>query len=96
MHTALERLVDALDRAPTTSVRSLDVRTDSERHQLLVEWNDTRADYPAEASIHELFEAQAAKHPDAIAVAHEGRQLSYGEFECARKPAGASPAPRLA
>jgi len=80
MHTALERLVDALDRAPTTSVRSLDVLTDSERHQLLVEWNDTRADYPAEASIHELFEAQAAKHPDAIAVAHEGRQLSYGEL----------------
>ena len=48
MHRALEELVQALERAPATAVRSLDVLTAPERHQVLQEWNDTRTEYPAE------------------------------------------------
>ena len=37
----------------------------AERHRLLVEWNDTAADYPQDRLLHEMFEAQAARAPEA-------------------------------
>ena len=54
--------------------------SDVERHQLLVEWNATEADYPRDKCLHELFETQAARTPDAIAVVHEDTQLTYAEL----------------
>ena len=81
MQTALERLVDALEGAPATPLASLDVMPAAERHQLLVEWNDTAADYPRDECIHQLFEAQAARTPEAVAVVFEDRQLTYGELD---------------
>jgi amino acid adenylation domain-containing protein len=80
MHAVLEQLVAALERAPATAVRSLEILPVSERRQLLVEWTDTRTDYPQNASIAELFEAQAARTPEAVAVEFEGRELSYKEL----------------
>ena len=57
-----------------------------ERQQMLVEWNATQTEYPHNRCIHELFEAQAARHPDAVAVAQEDDQLSYGELNaCANR-----------
>ncbi|MCP4549379.1 MAG: amino acid adenylation domain-containing protein [bacterium] len=47
----------------------LPLLTESEHRLLLVEWNDTEIDYPQDRCIHELFEAQAARTPDAVAVA---------------------------
>jgi len=52
----------------------------AERHKILVEWNRTEADYPADKCIHELIEAQAERTPGAIAVQHEDETLSYHEF----------------
>ncbi|MCG7756954.1 MAG: amino acid adenylation domain-containing protein, partial [Nitrosomonas sp.] len=49
-------------------------------HQLLVEWNATQVDYPYNQCIHELFEEQAKKKPDAVAVIFEGKQLTYGQL----------------
>ena len=54
---------------------------EDERRRLLVAWNDTKADYPRDACVHELFEAQAARTPDAVAVDFEGERLTYGELE---------------
>jgi non-ribosomal peptide synthetase component F len=54
--------------------------SEAERHQLLVEWNDTQADYPQEQCIHQLFEEQVEKTPDATAVIFEGKQLTYREL----------------
>ena len=54
--------------------------TESERRRLLVEWNDTHADYPADRCVHQLFEDQAYRTPDATAVVFEGRQLTYREL----------------
>lgn len=54
--------------------------TESERHQLLVEWNKTQTVYPEDKSIHELFEAQVERTPEAVAVIFEGQQLTYGEL----------------
>ena len=80
MHTALEQLVGALESAPATPVRSLDVLPAAERQQLLLEWNDTAADYPAEVMLHELFEAQVERTPDRVALKFEGRELTYREL----------------
>ena len=80
MHTALEQLSSALESAPTTPVRRLDVLPSAERRQLVTLGNATDTAYPHDRCIHELFEAQADRAPDAIAVVYEDQQLSYGEL----------------
>jgi non-ribosomal peptide synthetase component F len=42
--------------------------TPEEKHQLLIEWNDTKADYPADKTVHQLFEEQVKKTPNNTAV----------------------------
>ncbi len=49
-------------------------------HQLLVEFNDTKADYPNDKTVVDLFEEQAAKTPEAVAVIFEEEQLSYQQL----------------
>ena len=80
MHTALEQLVGALESAPATPLRDLDVMPAAERHQLLVAWNDTAIDYPRDRCIHQLFEAQSARAPEAVAVLDLDHQVTYGEL----------------
>jgi amino acid adenylation domain-containing protein/non-ribosomal peptide synthase protein (TIGR01720 family) len=53
----------------------------AERHQLLVEWNDTRTELPRAASLHALIEAQAARTPRATAVIFEEQRLSYAALD---------------
>ena len=53
---------------PSQPVSNYSLLDESETQQILVEWNQTQTDYPREACIHELIEAQAKKTPDAIAV----------------------------
>lgn len=52
-----------------------------ERHQLLHEWNDTSRPRMPEASIHGMFEAQAAKTPDAVAVVFGTERMTYRELD---------------
>jgi amino acid adenylation domain-containing protein len=73
-------LLEALVADPEQRLSDLPLLTDAERQQLLVEWNDTKTDYPQDLSIHQLFEAQAERTPDAIAVVFEHEQLTYGEL----------------
>ena len=79
MQTALAELVAALERTPKQSLASIDVLPSAERHELLVEWNATDRRV-AGAFVHELFETQVAVAPHAIAVEHDGAELSYGEL----------------
>jgi len=55
---------------------------EAERRQLLVEWNDTADDYPRDQCIHDLFEAQVERTPDAVAAIIEDRHLTYRELNC--------------
>ncbi|MEN6375767.1 MAG: AMP-binding protein, partial [Smithella sp.] len=63
-----------------TGAAEKSVLTESERHQLLVEWNTTQIDYPREKCIHELFEEQVERTPDAVALIFEGQRLTYSEL----------------
>ncbi|MFC5474599.1 non-ribosomal peptide synthetase [Paraherbaspirillum soli] len=80
MQTALERLVAALETAPEQALISVDVLPAAERKQVLMDWNATQVAYPQQQLIHQLFEAQAAKTPDAVALVHEDAQLTYAEL----------------
>jgi amino acid adenylation domain-containing protein len=76
----LRTLLEAMAGGPMSILEDLPILTPRERHQLLVEWNQTKAEYPNESCIHELFEAQVERTPGAIAVEFEGRHLTYGEL----------------
>ena len=60
----------------TRPLIALPLLSEAERRRVLVEWNATEAEYPSDKCIHELFEAQAERTPEAIAVEFEDRQLS--------------------
>ncbi len=72
-----QTLLEGIVTHPEQRLSELPLLTEAERHQLLVKWNDTATDYPAEQCIHQLFEAQVEKTPDAVAVVFENQQLTY-------------------
>ncbi|ONK01312.1 non-ribosomal peptide synthetase [Pectobacterium actinidiae] len=79
--TAISSLVDALETEPQRSILSLPVLPDDERQQIQVDFNATDMDIPQHALIHELFEAQVTRTPDAIAVVFGDTALSYNELD---------------
>ncbi|MEH2221001.1 MAG: amino acid adenylation domain-containing protein [Nostoc sp.] len=77
-----QTLLETIVTDPNQRVGELPLLTESERHQLLVEWNNTQADYPSDKCIHQLFEEQVARTPDAVAVVFENQHLTYHELNC--------------
>lgn len=75
-----QTLLEAIALNPEQRISELPLLTPADRHQLLVEWNNTRAEYPQDKCIHKLFEEQVRLTPDAIAVVFEGEQLTYREL----------------
>jgi len=75
-----QTLLESIVSDPQQCLSNLQLLTPSEVQQLLVEWNDTKTDYPKDKCIHQLFEAQVEKTPDAIAVVFENQQLTYREL----------------
>lgn len=73
-------LVEGVVGCPGERLSNLPWLTQAERQQLLVEWNDTQADYARGECVHQRFEKCAARTPDAIAVMFEGHSLTYAEL----------------
>jgi non-ribosomal peptide synthetase component F len=61
-------------------VSGLSLLSETERAQIVVEWNETGKPYPQDWRIHELFEQQAERTPERIALIGNGRVMSYGEL----------------
>jgi len=76
----LEILLERVVANPEQLIQTLPILTEAERHQLLVEWNNTQADYPKNKCVHQLFEEQVERTPNAIAAIFEEKQLSYQEL----------------
>ncbi|MFC4159173.1 non-ribosomal peptide synthetase [Chitinimonas lacunae] len=73
-------LLEAVVAAPQRRIKELPLLSEAELAQRLA-WNHTALAYPnPQQSIHQLFEAQVAQQPDAVAVVFADRQLSYGEL----------------
>jgi amino acid adenylation domain-containing protein len=75
-----EVLLEGLTADPKRRVSELPLLTGREREQLLAEWNRPPVDYPEEGFVHRLFEAQAERTPEAVAVVLAGEALSYREL----------------
>ncbi len=75
-----QTLLTGIVSDPDQSILNLPLLTTAERHQLLVEWNDNQIDYPQDKCIHQLFEAQVERTPDAVAVVFEEQQLTYQQL----------------
>jgi amino acid adenylation domain-containing protein/non-ribosomal peptide synthase protein (TIGR01720 family) len=73
-------LVTGIVANPQQPISQLTLLTEIEQYQLLVDWNNTKKDYPLDKCIHQLFEEQVIKTPDAVAVEIEGEKLTYQEL----------------
>jgi amino acid adenylation domain-containing protein len=72
-----------LERAaadPASRVAEIPILSEAERRQALVDWNATAVDFPAAACLHELFEEQAARQPDAPGLIFDDREVTYAEL----------------
>jgi amino acid adenylation domain-containing protein/non-ribosomal peptide synthase protein (TIGR01720 family) len=76
-----ERLLATAMAAPELSVAELPLLTETEHGQVLVEWNDTEPVPAPGACLHELFEAQALRTPEAVALLDGARELRYRELD---------------
>src|SRR5262249_18762895 len=72
-------LLKSIVANPEARLATLPILTDTEHHQLVVEWNATQADIPQHC-VHELFEQQAECTPNAVAVISDEGELTYGEL----------------
>ncbi|PSB59548.1 non-ribosomal peptide synthetase [Chamaesiphon polymorphus] len=68
------------------SIESIPLLSTPERQQLLEVWHQTHADYPQDRCIHQLFEQQVERTPEAIAIVFEDRCLTYQDLDrCANR-----------
>src|SRR5687767_12950868 len=73
-------LIESVTNDPKARISDLNLLSSSEREQMLVKWNETSAEYPRAMCIHELFEQQVERTPEAIAVIFGEEELSYREL----------------
>ncbi|MGE5557193.1 MAG: amino acid adenylation domain-containing protein [Bacillota bacterium] len=65
---------------PEIRLSDIDMLSAEEKRRILIDFNNAGADYPRDKTIHELFEEQAEKTPDNIAVMFGNTEITYGEL----------------
>jgi amino acid adenylation domain-containing protein len=78
----LQTLLEGIVAHPEAPLSSLPWLQPDEQHRLLMEWNASQGDYPHDQCLHQLFEAQVARTPDAIAVVYKDEHLTYRQLNC--------------
>ena len=73
-------LLKAVIAGQTQRINEIDLLDSNERDQVLYEWNKSKAEYPREQCVHELFEEQVERTPEAVAVECGEGKLSYVEL----------------
>jgi amino acid adenylation domain-containing protein len=79
--THFETLLKGLTADVNQEVDRLPMLSDADLRQILQDWNATEHEYPRLKCAHELFEEQASRTPDAVAVSFEGRSLTYAQLD---------------
>jgi amino acid adenylation domain-containing protein len=82
MQEQFEVLLNDLAAGHDQSITSLSILPEAEKQRVLVEWNDTHVDYPQDVCLHQLFEAQVERTPEAVALVYENTELTYRELNC--------------
>ncbi|HKR11816.1 MAG TPA: amino acid adenylation domain-containing protein, partial [Pyrinomonadaceae bacterium] len=76
----LVTVLEAALRNRDQRIGDLEMMTATERRQLLVDWNATTTAYPRDTCVHELFEEQAQRNPEAVALIFGAEEISYEEL----------------
>lgn len=76
----LAHLLAEIARDPAQSLAAVSLLSAAERERLVYEWNDTATEYPRQACVHQLIEAQAARTPDTVALVFRDQSLRYAEL----------------
>nr|WP_258876039.1 amino acid adenylation domain-containing protein [Clostridium sp. CF011] len=76
----IKHVIKEVSENPEIKISEIDMLSEEEKTKILVEFNDTKAEYPKDKTIHELFEEQVEKSPDNIAVVLEDKKLTYREL----------------
>jgi non-ribosomal peptide synthetase component F len=85
----LKNLLQGVLNNPEQPLWQIPILTQEEQQQVLVEWNKTYTGYPRQRCIHELFEEQAERAPEAMALVSDEESLTYRELnERANQVAG--------
>ena len=75
-----EELLKGILKDPDQHLADLPVLTQTEKYQLLVDWNNTELNYPADVCVSKLFEKQVSQSPAATAVTFEDKSLTYQQL----------------
>jgi amino acid adenylation domain-containing protein len=75
-----QAVLEAAIADPDRRLSQLPLITDCQREQVLVEWNQTQVDFPQQGCVHQLFETQVERDPDAVALVFEGRTVTYRQL----------------
>ncbi|MBP9118360.1 MAG: amino acid adenylation domain-containing protein, partial [Methyloversatilis sp.] len=81
MAAACRSLLEGIAAVHEPDMNDAPVLTPSERHRVPVEWNATRVDYPRDATLASMFEMQAARTPDALALVCGDATLCYAALD---------------
>src|SRR5437868_5486137 len=73
-------MLEAIVADPQQKLTELEILSEAERHQLLIEWNQTDADYPRDQRFIQIFEDQVDKYPDSIAATYKDHSLTYQQL----------------
>lgn len=76
----LVKMAQEVIKDPERSLKHISYMEDAEVEALIYKWNQTRADYPKEQTVAQLFEEQVQHQPEKIAVDYEGQKLTYAEL----------------
>ena len=76
----LKQIIDQLGQLPYCNISDLEIISEAEKQELLYEFNDTKADYPKDKTIYQLFEEQVVKSPDNVAVSTRDQSINYSEL----------------
>ena len=82
MGVHFNRILESIVEDPGQHISDISMLTETERHQLLVEWNGRLTEPSSDKCVHELFEIQARRTPAALALVCREQRLTYRELNC--------------
>jgi len=80
MVSHFQELIKSVISTPKQPIQALNILTEIERHKLLVEFNQTRVDFPKNKTVIDLFEQAVSRAPEKTAIVFEEQRLSYQEL----------------
>ncbi|MGZ4113274.1 MAG: amino acid adenylation domain-containing protein, partial [Tumebacillaceae bacterium] len=80
MRAQFTRILEHIALHPDTQLADIPLLGEEDRQQLLVEWNQTATEYRTDACVHQLFEEQAERTPEAVAVTYRNESFTYREL----------------